>query len=483
MIQHSSLYKKLIALVVIALLFPSCSTNPATGKSVLTGLMSPESARKIGRQEHQKIIQQFGVVRNQKVTNFANNIMRRLEKHSERKDVTYRMTVLDTDMINAFAVPGGYLYVTRGLLGIANSEDEVAAVIAHEMGHITAQHSAQQYSQGRLLELGGLILGAATGSQSMTDAASIGSNLYLKGYSRHHEYEADDLGIRYLTYEGYNPKAMAIFLKNLERHKKWEAEKSKNKGSIPEYLSTHPSTPKRVERATSIAEEKGYANQNETSSGRSTYMTMIDGVDIGESSVKGVMRGQRYAHASRDMTMVFPEGFTVDIRPMSVLVTQGTKGMLQSSKKITFKTISTSDSLEKYFANHNWDDFNITQKNGFERAEGVTHLLNRTTAIIALKDGNTIYRFFLEAKNANREKTFNTLRSIADSFRRLKENEKTLYRAHTIRTFQAKQGNTLIAVATELPKPYTNDVELLRVLNGLDASEDFKAGVTYKTIR
>ena len=161
---------------------------------------------------------QAPVVNDPLLYDYLEQLVFELVTHSELKDRRIELVIVDNPTINAFAVPGGYVYVTRGILALANNEAELAAVIAHEIGHITARHSAERYSRSVLTSIGAGIASAAINVNGASQALGLGSTLYLKSYSRTQEHEADDLGIRYLSRAGYDPNAMAHFLQSLEQH-------------------------------------------------------------------------------------------------------------------------------------------------------------------------------------------------------------------------------------------------------------------------
>src|SRR5262249_42739442 len=147
---------------------------------------------------------------------YVSSIGTLLAHTTERPDIPFTFTVLDTPMVNAFALPGGYVYVTRGLIALADNEAELAGVLGHEIGHVVARHQAQRYSQSVLAGLGAAILGVATGSSVVGDVAGTGAQAYIQSYSRDQEFEADMLGVRYMARAGYDPQAMATFLAKLQ---------------------------------------------------------------------------------------------------------------------------------------------------------------------------------------------------------------------------------------------------------------------------
>jgi len=194
----------LAALLIGALLATAaCTTNPATGKKDFTPFMTPSQERAIGAAEHPKILQQFGGVYNDpELSAYVTRVGGKVAANSELSDQPWKFTVLNSHIPNAFALPGGYVYVTRGLLTIMNSEDELAGVLGHEIGHVTARHSAKRYSNAMLVGVGSGIPSASTDNKILQQAASVGGALFLSSYSRKQEYQSDDLGIRYINRTG-----------------------------------------------------------------------------------------------------------------------------------------------------------------------------------------------------------------------------------------------------------------------------------------
>ena len=199
-----STFKRNLIPLVILFSLTSCTINPATGDKSFTGLMSLSDEIRIGREEHIKILKAFGGrYKDNAITNYVNSIGNRLAATSELPNIKWTFTVLNSPVVNALALPGGYVYVTRGLMALASSESELAGVIAHEIGHVTARHAAQRYSSsilaGGVSMAAGVFLGSSAG-----DIAKFASNAAMKSYSRKQEFEADTLGVRYLARGNYN---------------------------------------------------------------------------------------------------------------------------------------------------------------------------------------------------------------------------------------------------------------------------------------
>jgi len=325
----------------------ACTTSPVTGQPIFTGVVSEQEEENIGRQQHAQILKQFGLNDNAKLNEFVAGIGVRLAPQAERKNVRWTFTVLDDDTVNAFAVPGGYIYITRGLLAVAQDESQVAAVLAHEMGHINARHSAQQMSQGLLANIGLQAVGIATGSNVATQAGGIGADLYLKKYSRSHEFEADALGVKYLTGAGYDPYAEEKFLAMLAQSTRLEARMAGQENTPQNaLLSTHPLTPDRIVRAGALADQT-MKIQNATIN-RAGYLRAIDGTVYGDAASQGFIRGQEFIHPVLKIRFAAPGGFTLQNSPKQVVAETG------SGAAMVFDTARADTSDPVQFITGSW---------------------------------------------------------------------------------------------------------------------------------
>jgi len=232
---------RLVIFCSILIALGGCMVNPVTLQSEFN-VVSEDRELNIGRQAHPQIIKQFGYYQNEELQRYVNDIGQKLAAASRRRDVTYHFTVLDTPIENAFAVPGGYIYITRGLLAYLNSEAELAGVLGHEIGHIVGRDSANQMSQAMLAQIAALA-GAAAAPSTGDAAAATGLllNSIMLGYGREKEYLADVQGIEYMYKAGYDPRQMASFQKNL-------AQIAQGPTGYQVYNSTHPDMFDRIER-------------------------------------------------------------------------------------------------------------------------------------------------------------------------------------------------------------------------------------------
>ena len=299
--------------------------NPATGALDYTAI-SPAEEQAIGDQEHPKILAEYGgAVADPRLTAYVDRVGQRLKAVSELPQQRFTFTVLDTPAANAFALPGGYVYVTRGLLGLANDEAELAGVLAHEIGHVTARHSAQRITQAQYGQLGaigaavlgGILLGGQ-GAQVAGQAAQTAALGWVQGYSREQEFEADQLGVRYLSRAGYDPRGMASFLATLQRDQELSARESGRaaRGGAPDWLASHPRTADRVGRAADAAAASGGAGLERD---RDRYLDAIDGLIWGDDPAQGLVQGRRFVHPELRFAFEAPEGYRLRNGPSMVL--------------------------------------------------------------------------------------------------------------------------------------------------------------------
>jgi predicted Zn-dependent protease len=298
-----------LALVLAA----ACATNPVTGKREFS-LMSEAQELQIGQEQDAQVRKEMGVYDDRELQHYVSDLGLRLARVSERPNLPWHFTVVDVPAINAFALPGGYIYVTRGILPFLDSEAQLAGVLGHEIGHVTARHAAQQYSRATGAQLG-LILGTILLPQTRPFAGLGQSGLgvmFLK-YGRDDELQADTLGVKYASAGGWDPAGIPQMLTTLSRVE----EASDNKG-IPNWLSTHPAPEDRVQRVqesvlAATAGERGFTTN------RDGYIQRIDGIVFGDNPDQGVVRGESFLHAALRFAIEFPSGWDVVNGPSQVV--------------------------------------------------------------------------------------------------------------------------------------------------------------------
>ena len=288
---------------LIGLLFwaPSCAVNPVSGKQELM-LLSETEEIKLGHETDVQIIKQYGIYEDPKVTAYLNNLCQRLARISHRPNLAYRFKILDASVVNAFAVPGGYVYFTRGILATVNSEAELAGLIGHEIGHITARHSAKQYSKAQLAQLGLGVGSIFIDSQILSGLAQIGVGMLFLRFSRENEREADSLGIEYSSKLGYDATQMASFFETLER-----MNPGSDRSGLPGWFSTHPSPENRVQIVRERAKEvQQKLHQKDLILNRDIYLKQIDGLIFGDDPRHGYVEENVFYHPDKRIQFPVP---------------------------------------------------------------------------------------------------------------------------------------------------------------------------------
>jgi len=299
--------------------------------------LSPEQEKQLGIQEHPKIVAAFGgQIQDQSLQQYAEQLTERLIAASDQPDANIKMTVLDSPVVNAFALPG-HVYITRGLLALANSEAELAGVIGHEIGHVYERHTAERVSRSNVTGLGAAILGILSGSQETAQLVGQAAQLYLLSYNRDQEYEADKVGVKLLARAGYDPLAEAYFLNSLGRWGKLQARIAGQTDTTPEFLKTHPNSENRVREAAAEAQVLAQSGLAGNEIGRNSYLNRIDGLLYGEDAyAQGYIQGTTFIHPQIGFAFAVPNGFQLQNTSSAVLA------RAQSGAQMQF-TIGTSE--------------------------------------------------------------------------------------------------------------------------------------------
>jgi len=473
-----------------ALGLASCAVNPETGRRQFTAFMSPEDEARIGAEQHPKLLETFGGAYNDAaLARYVGRVGGALALNAKSSVNRFTFTVLDSDIVNAFAVPGGYVYVTRGLLAKCQNEAEMSAVIGHEIGHVTARHGAERYSTGTLAGLGAAVasigLAVLTGSGAPGQLIQQGAQLYLASYSRDQEFEADMLGVRYNGLAGYDPGGMASFLGQLRENSRLEAQiRGLDPGVVDQtnYLSTHPRTVDRVRAATAEAGQFPGAE----ASNRDSYLQAIDGLVFGDQPAQGVRRGRDFIHPELRMRFTVPEGFTMVNGQTAVQAFHRDGGAIVYDIG-RFEGRNAADYIRRGWAK----DAQLTglerlTVSGLDAGRGVTSGRGpsgeMTIQLAAVRDGDRVHRFMFAAP-PNRIRAFaGSFDQTLRSFSKISARDAAAIRPYRIDIVTVRSGDTPARLAARMPFE-SFKMERWEVLNGRSRNDALRAGEKVKTVR
>lgn len=303
--------------LIVLMSVSSCAINPATGGANLV-LMSEKREVELGQEEHEKVLTTMAIFNDEELSAYVREVGQKVASASHRPDLEYHFFVIDSPDINAFALPGGYVYINRGLMTYMNSEAELAAVLAHEIGHITARHSVQQHARQQLARtaatVGGFVTAVVTGSNyvgsQISEVASIWAQSGLSGFGREHELEADGLAAEYLVNAGYDPSAMIDVITVLKNREDFNRKISNGGGGYHGLFATHPRNDRRLQEA--IAQVGSIAGSQIDAVDNSVFRERLDGLIVGASMSTSTDESRnRYYQELLGYTLVFPSGWEI----------------------------------------------------------------------------------------------------------------------------------------------------------------------------
>ena len=325
-------------LVAAAVLAGACTTveNPVTGRTERT-VLDEQSEIAEGAKQHQQVLADYGAVKDAKLQAYVADIGQRLAQHSHRPNLEWHFTVLDSDEVNAFALPGGYVYVTRGIMAYMESEADLAGVMGHEIGHVTARHGAQRQTRAQVAGFGVLaatVLGAVLEGRGLGGAGELASQAaqgvaagYIAHYSRDQESQADRLGAEYLSRTGYDPHNMVDVIQVLKDQERFAADQARAEGRQPSegsnWLASHPSNEQRLADIRTVATQYSGQPGHYGDDRRARYLAAIDGLAFGEGREQGVTRGRNFYHEPLGIALTAPVGWKIQNTPEAIALVAG----------------------------------------------------------------------------------------------------------------------------------------------------------------
>lgn len=477
------------SILILLLLLDGCAKNPVTGKNELM-LMSKDQEIAMGQQSDPEIVRFFGLYEDPQLQKFITEKGKQMAAISHRPDLPFEFKVVDSPVVNAFAVPGGFVYFTRGIMAHFNNEAEFAGVLGHEIGHITARHSAKQYSNAMLGQLG-LAAGSIISPEfaQFADIAQTGLQLLFLKFGRDAESQSDKLGVEYSTKIGYDAAEMAGFFSTLDR-----LGDQNGSEEVPTFLSTHPDPADREAKVAKLAEAwKKRTKASEYEVGRERYLKMIDGLLYGEDPKQGYVENSVFYHPELRFQFAIPTGWAVQNTPQQVQM------IPKDGKAVMLLTLAEGSSLESAAQA-------TLQKYQLKALDSRKEMVNGLSTIVVLADqqaqqqqqqpsaqqtlrallyfiqyGGNIYNLIGASSQAEFEAYMQLFRSTMGTFRELTDQSKINKRAERISIKPVPQNGTLSQALASLGVTQTR-MEELSVLNGMSLNDQVQRGMLIKVI-
>ncbi len=448
--------------------FQSTARVESPAKPNRTVAQSPAADR-----EHERILATYGgAYDDPRLEALIGKTVDRLVAASDRPDQAYKVTILNSGAVNAFALPTGQLYVTRGLIALASDTSELSSVLSHEMAHVLAKHAAIREDQARQAAVVTRVVTDMSNDPDLTALALAKTKLTLASFSRAQEFEADGIGVGISAHAHFDPYGAARFLTSMERNAELKVGKVGLDPRAQDFLSSHPATPERVQNAQAIARQ--YSSPESGERDRESYLNAIDNIVYGEDPSEGFVRGQRFLHPKLGFTFTAPDNFTLDNTAQAVIGVRegGTQAM-----RFDVVRVPTEQSLGDYL-NSGWME-NVDKAstedvviNGFPAASANASGDQWQFRVYALRVGSDVYRFIFAARQRTTESERNA-RETVNSFRRLTLDEIQDARPLRIKVITVQPGDTVESLSHRMAG-VDHPMERFRILNGLDAHAQVK---------
>jgi predicted Zn-dependent protease len=466
------------ALVCAVLTLSACG-NLGKIETAAPTVPAPKPSRMVAQtpaseREHERILASYGgAYDDPKLATLIGKTVDRLVAASDRPDQAYRVTILNSGAVNAFALPTGQLYVTRGLIALASDTSELSSVLSHEMAHVLAKHASIREDQARQAAVVTRVVTDMSNDPDLTALALAKTKLTMASFSRQQEFEADGIGVGISAKARFDPYGAARFLAAMERNAALKAGKSASLDPrTQDFLSSHPATPERVQNAQASARQ--YTSPQGGERDRETYLAAIDNIVYGEDPSEGFVRGRRFLHPKLGFTFAAPDTFTLDNTAQAVIGVRegGTQAM-----RFDVVRVPAEQSLSDYL-NSGWmegvdkastEDLTI---NGFPVAAASANGEQWQFKVYALRFGTDVYRFIFASKQRTTESERNA-RETVNSFRRLTLEEIQAARPLRIKVITAQPGDTVESLSHRMAS-IDRPAERFRILNGLDQHAQIK---------
>ena len=477
----------LVAGVVAGALAGCTTLEQKGGKALVEAAPVPAAAPRTtgvdspAVREHKQLVRTFGGEYHVPATEkLLDDVLAKLAPASDMPSLSYKVTILNSPIVNAFALPSGRLYVTRGLLALANDTSEVAAVMAHEIAHVTARHALQR---AEIEKRSAVISQAATVIEDRDKGRSFQAyaQLSLATFSRQQELEADQIGVRTIARAGFDPYAASRFLQSLGRSSTpRQGIFGQGTGDKPDMMSTHPSTPERIDHAIGVARQISAPGIGDV--GRDRYLAAIDGLPFGDDPAEGFVRGQSFIHPKLGFAFTAPDNFVLENSAQAVL---GIANGGQEALRLDRVHIDADTTLQAYLAS-GWID-GLQQGSvenfvidGFPAATATAKGSEWYFRLAAIRFGDEVYRLIFATKTLS-DDTDRRFRASIGTFRKISPEESRDVKPLRIEIVEAAAGDTPESLSARMKGP-DHPLDTFLTLNGLQAGAALKPGEHYKIV-
>ena len=477
-------------LLILSLLLGSCAKNPASGKQDFV-MMSEKEELKIGQQIfHEMKKNMILLPKKDPLSQYVDRIGQKVATTSDRPELFYRFYVIDDTAINAFALPGGYIFIHRGLLNHMNNEAELAAVLGHEIGHVTARHAVQQISKAKAMQLGMVVTSIFVPiSRGAAMLSSLMAGAIIQGFGREAELQSDELSIRYLAKAGYDPKATLGILKTLKRLDELDTKEKKDAGEkVAKYhgaFSTHPKTESRIKEV--VAESASRQGSSDLVN-RKAFLAAVEGYPYGDSPEQGAVVGRRFLHPDLAIQLEFPEDWVITNTPtaLNARIRQQKVYFKFQVKDLQLRQ-SAEEILKELFADRHIGEVETRTTNGMSHSrafvrQSAPHVTMAMIDAHIFLRGSKAFVLLMWSERDSFDKHTDAFKQIASSFRDYnKERDGDIPRIelHEWKTGdswegQAQKSHNILGRFT---------AEKLAALNGMELSEQPQNGQLIKTVQ
>ena len=439
----------------------------------------PSGDSTIGAREHPRVLAAYGGLYEDKGAERAiARMVGRLVAASEDPSQSYRITILNSPVVNAFALPGGYLYVTRGLLALASDSSELAAVISHEMAHVTARHAIARLKRAEANAVVEKVVSNVVDDPKRKQEALASAKLSFARFSQIQELEADVVGVRTLARAGYDPYAASRFLGAMARY---SDATSARRGDQPDFLSSHPTTPERIVKAKHAA--RGFGAPGFGERGRDAYLNSLNGMLFGDDPSEGFIRGRSFLHSRLGIAFTVPANFALENTKEAVLASNGGGTALRFDGTNVPPSMALDDYLRSGWVNGLIvESVRDTKIAGQPAATAAAVADGWSFRIAAVRANGSTYRFIFATRRPT--SAFDAgFRKTIESFKLLSAQEKARLRPLRVRVVTARTGDTTSTLARRMTgiEP-SKRLRMFQVLNGLEAGADMQRGMLAKII-